>query len=170
MNEQRRAEGLPIQSAAGTLPEERREQFEDIDPAWCPAWPVDWQRCFHLTRQHLDTGGTLPMTPGDVVHQGEDLGRWVRAQRLGWEKLTTVQQWMLEHILGIQPASDDEKPAAFNDAAKDPFGNERVGFESKAEIKRSEWGLTWNAILETGGVLVSDKIKLNFGISAIKNA
>ncbi|MGW2723253.1 YceI family protein [Streptomyces sp. NPDC001492] len=58
----------------------------------------------------------------------------------------------------------------FNGAAKDPFGNERVGFEGKAEIKRSEWGLTWNAALETGGVLVSDKIKLNFDISAIKNA
>jgi hypothetical protein len=44
------------------------------------------------------------------VHQGEDLGRWVRAQRLGWDKLTGVQQWMCEHILGIQPASEDEKP------------------------------------------------------------
>ena len=58
----------------------------------------------------------------------------------------------------------------FNGAAKDPFGNERVGFEGKAEILRSEWGLTWNAALETGGVLVSDKVKLTFDISAIKNA
>ncbi|GHF60659.1 YceI family protein [Streptomyces griseosporeus] len=58
----------------------------------------------------------------------------------------------------------------FNGAAKDPFGNERVGFEGKAEILRSEWGLTWNAALETGGVLVSDKIKLNFDISAIRQA
>jgi polyisoprenoid-binding protein YceI len=58
----------------------------------------------------------------------------------------------------------------FNGAAKDPMGNERVGFEGKAEIKRSEWGLTWNAALETGGVLISDKIKLTFDISAIKNA
>jgi polyisoprenoid-binding protein YceI len=58
----------------------------------------------------------------------------------------------------------------FNGSAKDPFGNERVGFEGKAEILRSDWGLTWKAALETGGVLVSDKIKLNFDISAIKNA
>ncbi|WP_028802388.1 YceI family protein [Streptomyces sp. 142MFCol3.1] len=58
----------------------------------------------------------------------------------------------------------------FNGAAKDPFGNERVGFEGKSELLRSEWGLTWNAALETGGVLVSDKIKLNFDISAIRNA
>ncbi|MFF5104921.1 YceI family protein [Streptomyces sp. NPDC000134] len=58
----------------------------------------------------------------------------------------------------------------FNGAAKDPFGNERVGFEGKAEILRSQWGLTWNAALETGGVLVSDKIRLTFDISAIRNA
>ncbi|MEU3450542.1 YceI family protein [Streptomyces thermolilacinus] len=58
----------------------------------------------------------------------------------------------------------------FNGAAKDPFGNERVGFEGKAEILRSDWGLTWNAALETGGVLVSDKIKLTFEISAIRAA
>ncbi|MEV5549968.1 YceI family protein [Streptomyces sp. NPDC052309] len=58
----------------------------------------------------------------------------------------------------------------FNGSAKDPFGNERVGFEGKAEILRSEWGLTWNAALETGGMLVSDKIKLNFDISAIRQA
>ncbi|MEV6697909.1 YceI family protein [Streptomyces sp. NPDC051453] len=58
----------------------------------------------------------------------------------------------------------------FNGSATDPFGNERVGFEGKSEILRSEWGLTWNAALETGGVLVSDKIKLTFDISAIKNA
>ncbi|BCM69692.1 hypothetical protein EASAB2608_05026 [Streptomyces sp. EAS-AB2608] len=58
----------------------------------------------------------------------------------------------------------------FNGAAQDPFGNERVGFEGKAEILRSEWGLTWNAALETGGVLVSDKIKLVFDVSAIKKA
>ncbi|NGO08593.1 YceI family protein [Streptomyces sp. HC44] len=71
-------------------------------------------------------------------------------------------------ILGTtKPLSIDLE---FNGSAKDPFGNERVGFEGKAEILRSEWGLTYNAALETGGVLISDKIKLNFDISAIKNA
>ncbi|MFF4714077.1 YceI family protein [Streptomyces eurythermus] len=58
----------------------------------------------------------------------------------------------------------------FNGFAKDPFGNERVGFTGKAEILRSEWGLTWNAALETGGVLISDKVKLTFDVSAIKQA
>jgi hypothetical protein len=108
--EQRRAEGLPAQPAAGALPEGRREQLEDIDPSWCPAWPVEWQRCFHLVRLHLEAGRPLPTSPGSVVHQGEDLGRWVRAQRLGWGKLTTVQQWLCEQVLGIEPAGEDEKP------------------------------------------------------------
>ncbi|MDQ0681042.1 superfamily II DNA or RNA helicase [Streptomyces achromogenes] len=108
--EQRRAGGLVVESAAGALSQERREQLEEIDPSWCPAWPVEWQRAFHLVRLRLEVGGELPMEPGVVVHQGEDLGRWVRSVRLGWDKLTTVQQWMCEHILGIEPAAEDEKP------------------------------------------------------------
>ncbi|WP_028659880.1 YceI family protein [Nocardioides insulae] len=55
-------------------------------------------------------------------------------------------------------------------SAKDPFGNLRVGFEGATAISRSDWGLSFNAALETGGVLVSEKIKLEFDISAIKSA
>ena len=55
-------------------------------------------------------------------------------------------------------------------SARDPFGNLRVGFEGSTTINRKDWGLTWNAALETGGVLVSDKIKLDFDISAIRSA
>ena len=54
--------------------------------------------------------------------------------------------------------------------AIDPFGNTRVGFEGGVTVNRKDWGLTWNAALETGGVLVSEKVKLEFDISAIKNA
>ncbi|MFJ6900556.1 Helicase associated domain protein [Streptomyces hokutonensis] len=108
--EQRRAERLPVGSSAGVLSEDRREQLEEINASWCPIWPVEWQRAFHLTRQHLDNGGKLPTEPGDVLRQGEDLGRWVTAVRFGWDKLTTVQQWMCEQVLGITPATEDEKP------------------------------------------------------------
>jgi len=58
----------------------------------------------------------------------------------------------------------------FNGSATDVYGNERVGFEGSATILRSDWGLTWNAALEAGGVMVSDKVKLTFDISAIKQA
>ncbi|MFF8196640.1 helicase associated domain-containing protein [Streptomyces bobili] len=108
--ERRRAEGLPVQSSAGALSDERREQLEEIDASWCPSWPVTWQRCFHLVRMHLDAGETLPTQAGEVLRQGEDLGRWVQSVRLGWDQLTTVQQWMCEHVLGITPATEDEKP------------------------------------------------------------
>ncbi len=54
-------------------------------------------------------------------------------------------------------------------SARDPFGNLRLGFEGGATINRKDWGLTWNAALETGGVLVSEKIKLDFDVSAIRN-
>nr|WP_244300495.1 helicase associated domain-containing protein [Streptomyces atroolivaceus] len=74
--EQRRAEGLAVESTAGALSEARREQLEDIDPSWCPAWPVEWQRCFDLVRLHLAAGHLLPTEPGAAVRQGEDLGRW----------------------------------------------------------------------------------------------
>ena len=61
-------------------------------------------------------------------------------------------------------------PFEFQGAAKDPFGNERIGFEGSADISRADFGLTWNAALETGGFLVADKVTLEFEVSAIKQA
>lgn len=54
-------------------------------------------------------------------------------------------------------------------AATDVFGNRRVGFEATGQIDRSDWGLSWNAALETGGFLVSDRIRLELDISAIRS-
>jgi polyisoprenoid-binding protein YceI len=71
-------------------------------------------------------------------------------------------------IKGVsRPVSIDFEYAG---AATDPFGNLRVGFEGSTVIKRSDFGITWNAALEAGGVLVSDKITLEIEISAIKQA
>lgn len=61
-------------------------------------------------------------------------------------------------------------PLEFQGSATDPFGNARIGFEGSVEINRKDWGVNWNAALEAGGVLVSDKITLEFEISAIKSA
>ena len=52
--------------------------------------------------------------------------------------------------------------------AEDPFGNTRLGFEASTEINRKDFGLDWNAPLNTGGVLVSEKIKIEIDGSAIK--
>ena len=57
---------------------------------------------------------------------------------------------------------------ALTGSAKDPFGNTRVGFEGALAIKRSDWGLTWNTPLDTGGVLVSDRIQIEFDVSAVR--
>ena len=61
-------------------------------------------------------------------------------------------------------------PFEFEGAATDPYGNLRVGFEGSVVINRKDYGVSWNAALETGGVLVSEKITLEFEVSAIKNA
>lgn len=53
---------------------------------------------------------------------------------------------------------------------KDPWGNTRIGASAKAKIKRSDFGLTWNAALETGGFLVGDELKLDFEVQLIKQA
>ena len=52
--------------------------------------------------------------------------------------------------------------------ATDPYGNARAGFEGTGELSRKDFGLTWNVALETGGFLVSDNVKLQLDISAIK--
>jgi polyisoprenoid-binding protein YceI len=61
-------------------------------------------------------------------------------------------------------------PFTYEGAATDPFGNLRVGFEGAVVVNRKDWNITWNAGLEAGGVLVSEKITLEFEISAIKTA
>lgn len=58
----------------------------------------------------------------------------------------------------------------FTGQAVDPWGNQRVGFEGKTAINRSDWGVNFNAALEAGGVLVGEKISLEFEISAIRSA
>lgn len=56
----------------------------------------------------------------------------------------------------------------YSGSVVDAFGVERVGFDGTAVVNRTQWDLTWNAALETGGMLVSEKIKLEFDISAIR--
>ena len=60
-------------------------------------------------------------------------------------------------------------PLEFTGSAVDPFGNHRIGFEGSTEINRKDWGVNWNAALEAGGLLVSEKVTLEFDISAIRD-
>ncbi|QTE29150.1 YceI family protein [Pengzhenrongella sicca] len=63
-----------------------------------------------------------------------------------------------------------ELATEFNGTAVDPYGNLRAGFSATTEISRKDFGLTWNATLEAGGLLVGDKVKIAIEISAIKQA
>jgi polyisoprenoid-binding protein YceI len=51
--------------------------------------------------------------------------------------------------------------------AKDPWGNERIAFEAEATVNRKDFGLTWNAALETGGFLVGDEVKITLSVQAV---
>ena len=61
-----------------------------------------------------------------------------------------------------------ELEVEFTGVAVDPFGATRAGFSAEAEISRKEFGLTWNAVLETGGLLVSDKVMINVEAALVK--
>lgn len=58
----------------------------------------------------------------------------------------------------------------YTGSATDPYQNQRIGFEGKTTINRTDWGINFNAALETGGLLVGEKITLEFEISAIRSA
>jgi polyisoprenoid-binding protein YceI len=57
---------------------------------------------------------------------------------------------------------------AFEGLAQDPWGGERAAFSAVGEIDREQWGMTWNQALETGGVLVSKKVKLEIDVQAVR--
>ncbi|MFJ2746316.1 helicase associated domain-containing protein [Streptomyces sp. NPDC087440] len=61
-------------------------------------------------QNHLERGGSMPMEAGEVIVQGEGLGRWVQGCRFGWYALLPAQQWLLENALGLEPAQESERP------------------------------------------------------------
>jgi polyisoprenoid-binding protein YceI len=54
--------------------------------------------------------------------------------------------------------------------ARDPWGGERAGYAASTRIKRSDFGLTWNQLLETGGLAVSDEVKISLDVELVKKA
>jgi polyisoprenoid-binding protein YceI len=60
--------------------------------------------------------------------------------------------------------------AEYGGRGKDPWGNERVGFVAKTSIDRKEFGLTWNQTLETGGILVGDRIEIDLDVQGVRAA
>jgi polyisoprenoid-binding protein YceI len=77
-------------------------------------------------------------------------------------------------VTGDLTIKDVTKPVSvdftFEGAVVDPWGNTRIGFEGSTTINRKDWNVNWNAGLEAGGVLVSEKVTLEFEISAVKKS
>ena len=84
---------------------------------------------------------------------------------------TDGADWTVEGDLTIKGIT---RPVAleteFNGVAVDPFGNTRAGLSAETTISRKDFGLTWNAVLEAGGVLVSDKVAINLELAFIAPA
>jgi polyisoprenoid-binding protein YceI len=71
----------------------------------------------------------------------------------------TIHGVTKEVVLNVEGPTEEQK---------DPWGNIRVGASATTKIKRSDFGLTWNAALETGGIMLGDDIKLELDVSLIK--
>ena len=61
-----------------------------------------------------------------------------------------------------------ELEVEFLGVGKDPYGNERIGFQAETSINRKDFGLNWNQALETGGVLVGDKVEISIDLQGVK--
>ncbi|MFP5470238.1 MAG: YceI family protein [Bacteroidia bacterium] len=79
------------------------------------------------------------------------------------------ENYKIKGLLAIKGMSKEvEVDAEFGGIAKDPWGNEKAGFSLSTTINRKDWGLNWNAALETGGVLVGEEIKINAEVQFVK--
>ncbi len=79
------------------------------------------------------------------------------------------EQYELKGNLTIKGISKEVKlDVEFGGLNKDPWGNEKAGFSLSGKINRKDWGLNWNAALETGGVLVGDEVKINAEVQFVK--
>ncbi|MGW6396198.1 Helicase associated domain protein [Streptomyces sp. NPDC055103] len=97
----RRREARLAVGAPGALSETRKAALAQVDPCWCPAWPLPWQRRYALLKQHLTAGGSVDIAPGHMV-AGEDIGGWAARQRTDWDILHEEQRRLLTG-LGVTP-------------------------------------------------------------------
>lgn len=78
-------------------------------------------------------------------------------------------EWLLDGELTIKDVTRPvELHFEYLGFAVDPYGNDKIAFSAWAEVDREEFGLSWNAALETGGVLVGRKVRLEFELQAAR--
>jgi polyisoprenoid-binding protein YceI len=101
----------------------------------------------------------------DVEHFPEIRFRSTRIEKLGGDR------YRLTGDLTIRDATRQiALEAEYGGRGKDPWGNERVGFTARGTLDRGDFGLKWNQVLETGGVLVSDRVDIELEVQAVRAA
>ena len=81
---------------------------------------------------------------------------------------TGAESYNVAGTLTIRGVSRDiTLPVTYLGTANDPWGNAKVGFEAETTINRKDYGLTWNAALETGGFLVGEEVKISLSLQAM---
>ncbi|SCF66282.1 helicase associated domain-containing protein [Streptomyces sp. Ncost-T10-10d] len=96
----RREARLPADSR-GAVSDARKAALAEVDPYWCPEWPLVWQRRYVLLQGHVTAGGSVEIEPGHMI-AGEDTGSWLARQRLDWDILHAEQRRLLAG-LGATP-------------------------------------------------------------------
>lgn len=82
---------------------------------------------------------------------------------------TDGDEYELKGILSIRGTSKEiSLGVELGGISKDPWGNEKAGFSLSGKINRKDWGLNWNTALETGGVLVSDEVRISGEVQFVK--
>jgi polyisoprenoid-binding protein YceI len=99
----------------------------------------------------------------DSVNHPQMLFRSTRMDAQGAPRLTIYGELTIRGI-----TKEVALDAEYGGRLTDPWGNDRVGFEAKATLDRRDFGLTWNAALETGGLLVSDSVGLAIELEATR--
>jgi len=112
-----------------------------------------------------DTGRDAHLTNGDFF----DIEKYPTMKFVSSSIEPKGHDYILNGDLTVKGVT---KPVAFelefDGVATDPWGNTKAGFTAETEISRKEFGLDWNVALETGGVLVGDKIKIELDVQAVK--
>jgi polyisoprenoid-binding protein YceI len=86
-------------------------------------------------------------------------------------KKITDDHYKLTGVLTMKEISREiTLDVEFGGINKDPWGNQKAGFTIKGKINRKDWGLNWNALLETGGVLVSDEVRIHGDLQFLRKS
>ena len=101
----------------------------------------------------------------DVEKYPELRFRSTRVEKVGDDRYRVAGELTIRDV--TRPVSLDVE---YGGRAKDPWGNERVGFVAKASLDRKDFGLGWNQVLEAGGDLVGDRVELELDIQGVKAA